>query len=126
MACWVIGIVVTPSPKWTWPVGTVMFGVGFASALLYQLVNHLVGDPIEEPRWELETPTSVGNLLKQNPVGPLFVWIVFVVGTFGYLHAKNTQHLRTITAIPLALIIGTTVWSLLIFAFAKGCVRDEE
>jgi len=126
MVCWVMGFVVTPWPKWLMPAGFVIGVVGFASALLYQLVNHLVGDPIDEPHWELDTPTSVRSLIKQNPVGPLFAWIFFVSVSFGYFHAKNTQHLRSITALPLALIIGTVVWWLLMFAFAKGWVHDEE
>src|SRR5215831_9090138 len=82
MASWVIGVLVTPSPKWVWGGSTVAVGVGFASVLLYHLVNHVIGDPIEEEHWELEPPTSVSNLARQNRVGPLFVWIVFVVGSY--------------------------------------------
>jgi len=65
-----------------WGGSTVAVGVGFASVLLYHLVNHVIGDPIEEEHWELEPPTSVSNLARQNRVGPLFVWIVFVVGSY--------------------------------------------
>ncbi len=125
MACWVTGFVVHPSPRWLVPATIVIFGVGFASALLYHLVNHLFGDPVEAADWELETPTSASNLLKQNPVGPFFVWIVFVVASFASLHAKNTLHLQSVTALPLGLIIGTAVWWLLMVAYAKGWVRDE-
>jgi len=101
-------------------------GVSFASTLLYHLVNHLVGDPVEENHWELKTPTSVSDLLKQNPVGPLFVWIVFVVTSYAVHHAKNTLHFRSVTAALLAVFIGTIVWWVLMFAYAKGWVRDEE
>jgi hypothetical protein len=126
MASWVIGVLVTPSPKWVNAGSLVAIGVGFASILLYHLVNHLVGDPIEEEHWELETPTSVSNLVRQNRVGPLFVWIVLVVTSYAALHAKNTLHLRTLAAAPLALLIGTTCCWLLMFAFAKGWVHDED
>jgi hypothetical protein len=126
MAGWVIGFVVQPLPKWLIPAQIVAFGVGFASAVLYHLVTHLFGEPIEDaPHWELETPTSVSTLLKQNPGGALVVWIVFVVVSYASLHAPNTLHLRSITAAVLALIIGTAAWWLLMFLFAKGWVRDE-
>lgn len=68
----------------------------------------------------------MGNLLRQNPVGPCFVWIALVVVSYASLHAKNTLHLRILAAVPFALIIGTIVWWLLMFAYAKGWVSDEE
>jgi len=76
MVCWVIGVVVTPSPKWTWTAGSVTFVVGFGSALLYQLVNHVVSDPIEPPpHWEVETPPSVSrtNHSFRSALFPLLV-----------------------------------------------------
>jgi len=88
-------------------------------------VNHGFGDSIEAAHWELETPTSVSNLIKQNLVGPFFVWLVLVVVSFESLHAKNTLHLQSVTALPLGLVIGTAVWWLLMSAYAKGWVRDE-
>jgi hypothetical protein len=124
---WVMALVAHPWPKWLMPASVVMVGVAFASVLLYHLINHLVGEPIEAPpHWELKTPTNVSNLLKQNPLGPFVVWIVFVVSTYAGLHAKNTLHLRSITAALFGLIIGTAVWWLLMVAFAKGWVRDED
>jgi hypothetical protein len=125
MACWVTAFVVRPWPNWLIPASVVMFGFGFVSTLLYHVVNHGLGDSVEAAHRELEAPTSVSNLIKQNPVGPFFVWIVFVVVSFGSLHAKNTLHLQSVTALPLGLIIGTAVWWLLMSAYAKGWVRDE-
>jgi ABC-type nickel/cobalt efflux system permease component RcnA len=69
-------------------------------------------------------PVGVGNPIKQNRVGPFFVWIVFVVVAYALLHAKNTLHLRIVTAVPLTLIIGTACWWLVMFAYARGWVSD--
>jgi len=74
--CWVIAFVTTPSPKWVWVTGSVAFAVGFVSLLLYNLVNHLVGNPIEPPfHWEAETPTSESgtNNIFRNALFPLLI-----------------------------------------------------
>jgi len=40
-------------------------------------MNQSFSEPIEDIHWEIETPTTLGNLIRQNWVGPLFIWIVF-------------------------------------------------
>jgi hypothetical protein len=89
MVSWVIGVAVTPSPKWTWTAGSAAFAVGFASALMYQLVNHLVSDPIEPPpHSELETPTSESgtNHSLRSALFPLLVVAALVWLAIQTLH----------------------------------------
>jgi hypothetical protein len=121
IAGWVVGFLIHPSPHWLFSVMFAVGGVGMASALLYHVANQSFTDPIEDVHWEIETPTTVGNLLRQNWAGPLFLWIAFSVVSFAILR----DHFRTAAAVPLGLIVGTAVCWAFIFAHARGWVRDE-
>jgi hypothetical protein len=78
-----------------------------------------------DEEWQLETPTTVRELLRQNPIGPAFWLVGMCFFTICGFAAPNTLHLPIVVAIPLGLVGGTVVWWLFMFAFAKGWIEDE-
>jgi hypothetical protein len=78
-----------------------------------------------DPGWELETPTTVRELLRQNPIGAVFAFLVVCALAIGLFAAENTFHLRGAVAIPLGLPLGAAAWWLLMYGFAKGWIHDE-
>jgi hypothetical protein len=126
--CWIIGVLVHPWPKWLIPVTLAMPGVFFVSALLYYGLEARFGDaidanPTEGARWGLDTLRGRLKLLSDLY---WYLWPCSVVVAYASLHAPNTLHLRSVIAAPLGLIIGTSVFWLLMLAYAKGWVDDDD
>jgi hypothetical protein len=118
-AAWVI----RPLPSWVMPVMVASFGVCFGAILLYHVASSSFTEPTKHVHWELETPTSVRNLVRQNWVGPLFVWIVSsVVAIAG---VRDSLHLSIAIAVVGGLLIGSTVTWVLVLLHARGWIRDE-
>jgi len=86
-------------------------------------MNQSFSEPIEDIHWEIETPTTLGNLIRQNWVGPLFIWIVFDVVAIVVL--RDQLGLQSFAAVPLGLAIGTAVCWVFMFAHARGWIHDE-
>jgi len=72
---------------------------------------------------ELQTPTSVSNLLRYNPFWTFVYWFAFVVASYAVVHTK--MHLGSVPAALLGLIIGTAAWALLMFLAAKRWVGND-
>ena len=77
---------------------------------------------MREKDWQLETPTSVRTLVRQNPVGALF-WLL-VLCVFGLAFAVGS-HLPNVLAVPLGIVGAAAIWWLLMLGFAKGWIHDE-
>jgi hypothetical protein len=127
-ACWIIAWLVHPWPKWLIPATLAMPGLFFVSALLYYALEARFGDAIEADssevaRWELDT---LRGRLKYFSYQYCYLWPSSVVVAFASLHASNTLHLRSVIAVPLALIIGGAGFWLLMLAYAKGWLNDDE
>lgn len=124
MAGWVAAVLIHPSPGWLLPAMLAALGVGMGSILLYHVVNRTFTQPVvESAQWEIETPTTVRNLVRQNWVGPLFVWLGFSV--FAIAGVRDQLHLSAVIAVPAGLVIGTTLSWVFVFLHARGWVRDE-
>jgi hypothetical protein len=127
-ACWITAWLVHPWPRWLIPVTLAMPGVFFVSALLYYTLEARFGDaidadPTEAARWELDT---LRGRLKCFSYQYCYLWPCSVVVAYASLHAPNTLRLRSFIAAPLGLIIGSSVFWLLMLAYAKGWVDDDD
>lgn len=76
-----------------------------------------------DPQWQLETPTTVGSLLRQNPVGPA-LWLAFLCG-FATVVVASQLRLHAAIEVPLGLAAGAAVWWTVMLGFAKGWIADE-
>lgn len=124
MAGWVAAFFVHPWPHRLGPAMSAVAGVAMASALLYHVANRSFAEPIEQPvHREIETPTTVSNLVRWNWIGPLFAWIVFNLGSFAIL--SDQLHLRTVATVVVSLVVGTGLCWLFVFAHARGWIHDE-
>ena len=123
MAGWVAAFLIHPLPRWLLPTMVTAFGVAAGAILLYNVATLSFTEPIENTHWELETPTTVRNLVRQNRVGPLFLWIVFSVVAIAVV--RDQLRLSTVTAVPLGLLIGAALSWVFVFLYARGWIRDE-
>jgi hypothetical protein len=121
MAGWAAAWFVHPLPDWLVPAMVGAFGLGMASSLLYHVANRSFTEPIERIDWEIETPTTVRNLVRQNPTGPALIWIASSVVAI----ALAREHLRPLVAIPVGLLIGTVLSCVFVFLHARGWIKDE-
>jgi sensor c-di-GMP phosphodiesterase-like protein len=121
MAGWAAAWFVHPPPDWLVPAMVIGIGIGMASSLLYHVANHSFTEPIERIDWEIETPTTVRNLVRQNPTGPAFILIALSVVAIALARAR----LRLSTAIPVGLLIGTVLSWVFVFLHARGWIKDE-
>lgn len=122
-AGWVAAFLIHPSPHWLFPAMVAVSGLGFGSTLLYHVANRSFTEPIESTHSAIETPTTVRSLVRQNWIGPAFLWIVFSVVAIAIL--RDQVHLSTATALPAGLLIGTALSLGFVFLHARGWVGDE-
>jgi len=124
MAAWAAGVLLNPAPHWLFIAMFALSPIGMASILLYNVANRSFTDPIERPvHRELETPTTVSNLIRWNWVGPLLAWISINVASFAILH--DQLHLPTVATLVLSLIVGTGICWIFVLAHARGWIHDE-
>ena len=78
-----------------------------------------------DPDWELQTPTTVSDLLHQNPFGARFAFVVISALATVIVGDVLADELGVYLALPLGFLVGVLAWWALMFGFAKGWVVDE-
>jgi hypothetical protein len=78
----------------------------------------------KEP-WRLETPRTVRNMLRQNPLVAAFNYVGICALAYGVFAADNALRWPPLFAALVGVPLGTFVWWLLMYGTARGWIENE-